>query len=169
PRATPLLRRALRRARGDSPIRLATIEALGLWKDRRSRRRLEALLGAGETETRIAAARALGGIASPRSAPALPAALSDARGPGRARAARALGGVGVPAAIQRLIAAMEDPGWWVRRNAGYALAAMGTAGEQALLWVRHQSGDRFAQEMAAEVLEAIEWDRESPGGISRVE
>src|SRR5262249_61533952 len=105
-----------------------------------------------------------------RSAPtACGGALAGDGRPGRARAARAVGLLGVPAAIQRLIAAMEDPGWWVRRNAGYALAAMGTAGEQALLWVRHQSGDRFAQEMAAEVLEAIAWDRESPGGISRVE
>ena len=169
PGAAPQLRRALREGRGESPIGLATIEALGLWKDHRSRGRLEALLLAGGTETRIAAARALGGIGDPRSGAALSEALSDASWPVRAQAARALSQLGIPVAIQRLIAAMEDPGWWVRRNAGYALATMGQPGEQALHWVRHQSRDRYAQEMAAEVLQAIEWDRESPGGISRVE
>jgi hypothetical protein len=95
--------------------------------------------------------------------------LTDPKWAVRAVAARALGLLGIPAGIQRLTAAMEDPAWWVRRNAGYALAQMGLPGERALRWVRSHSGDRFAQEMAIEVLEALAWDRESPGGIARVE
>jgi hypothetical protein len=57
--------------------------------------------------------------------------------------------------------------WWVRRNAAYALGSLGVAGRAELIAIAGRSDDPFARGAAYEVLQALEWDRESPGGVTR--
>jgi hypothetical protein len=110
----------------------------------------------------------LGGIADPESLGALCEALGDPAWQVRAQAARALGGLGAPGAIAALAPYLRDASWWVRRNAAYALGSLGVAGQAELSAIAAGSDDRFARGAAGEVLQALEWDRESPGGVSRV-
>jgi HEAT repeat protein len=122
----------------------------------------------GGLEVRIAAARALGSIGELESAEALCAALRDPAWQVRAQAARALGGLGAPAALAALAPCLRDLWWWVRRNSAYALGALGVAGQAELAAIAARSDDPFARGAANEVLQALEWERESPGGVSRV-
>jgi len=163
------LRRVLRADQIDMPIHHAAIEVLGLFRDHRSRRRLEALLLASSFETRVVAARALGRIGSPRSIPALQDALGDPAWQVRAQAARALGEIGATEVGPRLAACLGDLSWWVRRNSAYALAELGPAGQAILANGAAGSQDRYARSMCAEALQALEWEQENPGGIARVE
>jgi HEAT repeat protein len=168
PDSLPTLRFGLAAADFQRPSGLAAVDVLGLWRDTESRLPLEALMKDGDREARIAAARALGSIADPDSLDALCAALRDDAWQVRAQAARALGGLGAPAAIAMLAPCLRDLSWWVRRNAAYALGSLGDAGRAALSGIASGSDDPFARGAANEVLQALEWDRESPGGVSRV-
>jgi hypothetical protein len=168
PEALVLLRQAVASEAPREPIHLATIEVLGLWRDRRALPVLRRLLAAAPAEGRIASARALGRIGSPRSAVALIAALRDPVWQVRAQAALALGELGAPAAIAALVAAVRDPSWWVRRHSAYALARLGPAGVAALRRVAAGDRDRYACEIAQEALQVLAWDEESPGAVSRV-
>ena len=161
-------RRYLSESAPEAPIRLAAIEILGVWRDRRARPVLETLLRDGGRESRVAAARALGRIRDRASVPPLIEALSDPAWQVRAQAARALGEIGSPESLAALRLAMEDAGWWVRRNAGYALANHGEAGIATLHRLAQLGTDAYAREMAIEVLQASAWDQHSPGGITRV-
>lgn len=166
--ATVELRRVLTIGDVDSPIHVAAIEVLGLRRDQRSRRRLEDLLLARSPETRIVVTRALGRLGSSRSVPALRDALGDPLWQVRAQAARALGDIGASSATPQLSAGLHDPAWWVRRNSAYALASFGQAGQAILTATATDSDDGYARDMAREVLQALEWERESPGGLTRV-
>lgn len=168
PDSLPTLRFGLAAADFDRASGLAAVDVLGLWQDAESRAPLEALLEAGGLEARIAAARALGGIADPESVGPLCAALEDEAWQVRAQAARALGGLGAPTAIAALVPYLQDMSWWVRRNAAYALGSLGLAGRMELIAIAGRSDDPFARGAAYETLQALEWDRESPGGVSRV-
>jgi HEAT repeat protein len=171
PSALDPLRRALALEPSEATARLAVIDALGLWKDEASRSRLETLLGSGELETRVAAARALGHLAAPASIEPLDAALRDRAWQVRAQAARALGSIGwcaAPAA-PGLAARLRDLSWWVRRNAAYSLGRMGIVGEHALGSVAEGDRDPYARDASREVLQMMDWERENPGGQTRVE
>ena len=139
--------------------------------DTAARARLETLLTAGALETRAAAARALGQIAAAASLPALDAALRDRAWQVRAQAAHALGALGEAAlsSVPTLAARARDLSWWVRRHAAYALGRMGLTGQQALATIAAHDQDPYARDAAQEVLQMIDWERESPGGQARVE
>jgi HEAT repeat protein len=169
PDAHDELRRLARTGLTEAPIHLASVEVLGLRRDLRSRRILEALMLSPSVEARIVATRAVGRIGSMRSLPALQGALADPAWQVRAQAGRALGEIGVGSSAPRLSPCLTDASWWVRRNAGYALAELGEEGREVLASLAVGSPDRFAREMAQEVLQAVEWDTESPGGVARAE
>ena len=162
------LRRVLTIGEVETPIHVAAIEVLGLRRDQHSRRKLEDLLLARSHETRIVVTRALGRLGSPRSVPALRDALGDPLWQVRAQAARALGEIRAHSAMSQLSAGLRDPAWWVRRNSAYSLAAFGEAGLAILSAAAAASEDLYARDMAREVLQALEWERESPGGMTRV-
>jgi hypothetical protein len=166
--ALPTLRFGLAAADFQRSSGLAAVDVLGLWQDAESRLTLEELLGTGGLEARIAAARALGNIAEPESLEALCSSLRDSDWQVRTQAARALGGLGAPGAIPALVPCLRDLSWWVRRNAAYALGALGEAGRAELGEIAIHSDDPFARGAANEVLQALAWDDESPGGVSRV-
>jgi HEAT repeat protein len=151
-----------------SPIHVAAIEALGAWRDTGATKVLRRILAGGSLEARVAAARALGRIGGYQANESLIAALDDYSWQVRAQAARSLGRVGAPEAVARLAARLGDSAWWVRRNAAYALAEAGETGHVALETVVASSSDPFAVEMAEEVLQMLEWERERPGGFHRV-
>ena len=169
PEFVPELRDALRPGSPETRIGIATIEVLGIFGDRGSREPLEAILRGGAVESRTSAARALGAIRLPEALPALLAALSDPDWPVRAQAARSLGALELDGAVETLAEAACDASWWVRRNVAYALARLGARGLDQLLRVSQLSSDRYAREMSVEVLQMLEWERRSRGGISRVE
>lgn len=54
----------------------------------------------------------------------------------------------LPALIERL----GDESWWVRKGASETLAAMGPAGEEALFQAAESHPDRYARDMAAQVI-----------------
>jgi HEAT repeat protein len=162
------LRHALFAETIETPIQLAAIELLGLRRDLHARRRLEDLLLAESVETRIAVTRALGRIGAARSLPALQDALGDPAWQVRAQASRALGELNVKFSAPRLAPLLRDPSWWVRRNSAYALADLGRAGRATLARLAREDTDPFARDMAREVLQALDWEAESPGGITRV-
>ena len=143
-----------------SPIHVAAIEALGAWRDTGATKVLRRILSGGTLEARVAAARALGRIGGFLANDALVAALDDYSWQVRAQAARSLGRGGAPEAVARLAARLGDSAWWVRRNAAYALAEAGETGHVALETVVASSSDPFAVEMAEEVLQMLEWERE---------
>jgi HEAT repeat protein len=168
PESLPTLRFGLAAADFERPSGLAAVDVLGLWRDPESREPLEALMAEGGLEARIAAARALGSLAAGESVPALCAALQDRAWQVRSQAARALGGLGATATIAALAPCLRDVSWWVRRNAAYALGRLGTAGAAQLSEIASFDSDRYARGAASEVLQALEWDLVSPGGLSRV-
>lgn len=164
----PTLRFGLAAADFERPSGLAAVDVLGLWRDLESREALEALLAEAGTEARIAAARALGSLGAAESVLPLCAALKDVAWQVRAQAARALGGIGAIAAVAALVPCVSDVSWWVRRNSAYALGRLGTAGGTQLSLIAEHDRDPYARGAASEVLQALAWDLESPGGVSRV-
>jgi len=129
---------------------------------------LENALRHGPAEARAASARALGRIGARRSAPALVEALDDQMWEVRAQAARSLGVVPDPAQVAPLARCTSDVAWWVRRHAAYALGLHGQAGRRALQEIAEAGHDQFAEEIAREVLEQLEWQRETQGGFASV-
>ena len=154
----------------EAPLHLAALDALGQWKDEPSRPWLERLLRTGELEARAAAARALGNIGAAASLLALEEALRDRAWQVRAQAARALAELGEAAApaIPALAVRTRDLSWWVRRHAAFSLGRLGPRGHSALTSVAKRDPDPYARDVALEVLQALDWERESPGGITRV-
>src|SRR5262249_28811655 len=98
------------------------------------------------------AARALGRMRAAGSSSALVSALGDGAWPVRAQAAKALGMIGATNAVGALGTCLTDPVWWVRRHAAYALGGLGEGGQSALREIAARSDDRYAREMAQEVL-----------------
>jgi HEAT repeat protein len=163
------LRESLDRGTDEHQIGLATIEVLGIFRDEESRERLEAILRQAGLEARASAARALGAIGSGDSVPALCEALKDPDWRVRAQAASSLGAAPFDSAVEPLLLATSDSSWWVRRNTAYALARHGEPGLDALLRLSQLSPDRYVREMSVEVLQMLEWESVSHGGLSRVE
>jgi HEAT repeat protein len=161
-----LLGEAVRHWEIESPIHLAAIEVLGVSKEASAVDPLSRLVKEGRPEARVAAARALGGIGDRTAAPVLIEALDDYTWEVRAQAARSLGRLRSAEAAPRLVARLNDRIWWVRHHAGYALGAIGIEGRLALDAVVRSATDRFAVDMAEEVLESLKWERE--GGTGRV-
>lgn len=172
PIAIPPLRRVLSGPPREEPMFLAAIEAVGILEDETTRPRLEAIMQRGGLEARIACARSLGVLGTPESAPALYLALGDRDWQVRAQAAKSLGELGDAAtkiALHGLVARTRDASWWVRRHSAFALGRLGRAGELALQGVAANDTDPYARDAAREVIEALAWETESPGGVSRVE
>lgn len=86
--------------------------------------------------------------------------LSDRNWEIRAVAAKALGQIANPEAIPRLTEALTDEAWWVRHNSAQALTRMGQRGIDALRTQLDQE-DRFAREIAKQVLEELQLDAAS--------
>lgn len=164
PDGVTLLGEAVRRWEVETPIHLAAIEVLGVCAEDSALDPLLRLLKEGRPEARVAAARALGGVGDPQSGPALVEALDDYSWAVRAQAARAIGRLRWAEAAPRLAARLGDPVWWVRHHAGYALGALGSDGRRTLEAVARANRDRFATDMAAEVLETLEWERTGGAG-----
>lgn len=169
PEFVPELRAALAGGSCETQIGLATIETLGIFGDTGSREQLEHILRSGSIEARTSAGRALGAIRAPESSAALCAALEDADWHVRAQAARSLGELDSDESVVALSRSTSDSSWWVRRNTAYALARLGERGLDELLRLSQFSPDRYVREMTVEVLQMLEWDRRSRGGIARVE
>lgn len=169
PEFVPEVRAALADGSCETQIGLAMIEVLGIFADAGSRPRLEDILRTGGVEARTSASRALGAIRAPESAAALCEALRDTDWRVRAQAARSLGELESHDAVDALSRATSDSSWWVRRNTAYSLARHGERGMEVLLRLSQLSPDRYVREMTIEVLQMLEWDRRSRGGIARVE
>jgi HEAT repeat protein len=58
----------------------------------------------------------------------------------------------LPHVLALLIERLGDSSWWVRKGAAETLAAMGPAGEEALFEAAESHPDRYARDMAAQVI-----------------
>lgn len=119
-------------------------------------------------DVRAAAFRALASLPSlpPGADGALRQGLRDPFDPVRAQASRAARLLPVPEAVGLLGALLADRSWWVRRAAGETLAATGPAGRTALADAARTQPDRFARQMAAQVL-ADQAPSEQPAEVER--
>ncbi|MEM4251384.1 MAG: HEAT repeat domain-containing protein [Candidatus Bathyarchaeia archaeon] len=115
-----------------------------------------------QIDLRARAIRALAavGIGTVEEFQLLLAALSDKNWEIRAVAAKALGQIGNLEAIPKLTEALTDEAWWVRHNSAQALTRMGQPGIAALRAQLDQE-DRFAREIAKQVLEELQLDAAS--------
>jgi len=145
---------ALPRCDDHPRIERAIMEALGQIGDLAAAAEIERRLTADAVDTRVAAARALGRMRAVHSVSGLQTALKDPAWQVRAQAAWALGRTRASLAVYALTGRLTDEAWWVRRHAAYALAQMGEEGIAALEHARTSSTDRYARDMAQEVLSA---------------
>lgn len=150
--ALPALAQALDRGIDDPRLRRAIVETLGLRGHRASIAALERAVADSDAEVRVAAARALGRLRADQCAVALIGALHDDSWPVRAQAAWALGRARAEIALTPLAERLTDRAWWVRRHAAYALWELGEDGRHALREAAYNSPDRYARDMALEVL-----------------
>jgi len=109
-------------------------------------------LAEADADVRARAANALGSLGDAESGPALREALHDPEWPVRAMAAKALGRVRHAEAVPDLCEALRDREWWVRSNAAKALRDLGSAGQDALVWML-EDADPFARQQAVLMLE----------------
>lgn len=152
-RGLPAMAAALERGTGEAAMDRAIIETLGLARHLAARHTIECRLRKGDVEQRIAAARALGHMEAADCATSLIGALQDQAWPVRAQAARALGEMRAEIALLALPARLTDPAWWVRRHAAHALREFGIEGQRELERIAAHSPDRYARDMAREVLD----------------
>jgi hypothetical protein len=152
-RGLPAMAAALEHGTGETAMDRALIETLGLARHPAARRAIERRLREGDVEQRVAAARALGRMEATDCAVSLVGALQDQAWPVRAQAARALGQMRAELALLALPARLTDPAWWVRRHAAHALREFGPEGRRELERIAAGSPDRYAREMAQEVLD----------------
>jgi HEAT repeat protein len=110
---------------GDSGVRAAAANALGMIKHERAIEPLMARLNDSDSDVQAAAANALGAIGSDRATEALIARLNDDNSSVRAAAANALGDIRDDRATEALIARLnDDPESGVRAAAANALGAI---------------------------------------------
>jgi hypothetical protein len=152
PEAFPHLMSALPQIRDAQRVERAVIEALGGISDLAAAALIEQRLTSDTFELRVSAARALGRMRAAHCVPGLIAALKDTVWQVRAQAAWALGRAQAPVAVYALTSCLTDQAWWVRRHAAYALAELGTDGLRALEHAAQTSEDRYARDIAREVL-----------------
>ncbi len=107
-----------------------------------------------DPEVRAAALRALGRLqrVPTRSRDAVVIALADDTEFVRIQAARAAAFVPEPSAVTALSHALGDRSWWVRRASAESLLARDEWGLRALQQAAASHRDRFARDMAAQVL-----------------
>lgn len=152
-RGLPAMAVALGRGTGDAAMDRALVETMGLARHHAARRAVELRLREGDVEQRVAAARALGRMEATDCSTSLIGALQDPAWQVRAQAARALGQLRAEIALLALPARLTDPAWWVRRHAAHALREFGVEGRRELERIARSSPDRYAREMAQEVLD----------------
>jgi HEAT repeat protein len=152
PQAFACLIENLPHLRDTQPVERAAIEALGRIGDVSAAAAIEKRLTADSVEVRVSAARALGRMRAAHCVSGLIAALRDATWQVRAQAAWALGRAQTPVAVYALTSRLTDEAWWVRRHAAYALAQLGEDGHTALAHAVQTSDDRYARDIAQEVL-----------------
>jgi HEAT repeat protein len=128
------------------------VEALGGFGDLAATAELEKRLTADSVDMRVSAARALGRLRAAHCVSGLLSALKDPAWQVRAQAAWALGRARAPLAAYGLAGRLADESWWVRRHAAYALAELGEEGLAALDHASRTSDDRYARDIAQEVL-----------------
>lgn len=111
-------------------------------------------LGHPDPEVRAAALRAAARLAvlPPDGRPAVRAALADPVEFVRIHAAAAAALLPREEALPALWELLGDPSWWVRRAAADALARLGRSGLAALGRAAGSHPDRYARDMAAQVL-----------------
>jgi HEAT repeat protein len=107
-----------------------------------------------DPEVRAAALRAMGRLARVpmRARDAVIIALADDTEFVRIQAARAAAFVPELSAVTALFEALGDRSWWVRRASAESLAARGAWGIDALRKAAASHPDRYARDMAAQVL-----------------
>jgi HEAT repeat protein len=107
-----------------------------------------------DPEVRAAALRAMGRLARVpmRARDAVIIALADDTEFVRIQAARAAAFVSEPSAITALYEALGDRSWWVRRASAESLVARDAWGVDALKKAAVAHPDRYARDMAAQVL-----------------
>jgi HEAT repeat protein len=133
--------------------RSGALEALGLLGTQDAARVLLSTTHSPDHDLRARAARIIGVVGCTVAMDRLLDLLHDPRWEVRCQAARSLGRVGtVGDAGEALRAAMRDEMWWVRRNAAHALWDLGIEGAQALFEAAHADPDRFARDIALDVL-----------------
>jgi HEAT repeat protein len=152
PTAFPLLLAGLDHVKDRPALERAMVEALGQIGDPAAAAAIERRLAHGDMDMRVSAARALGRLRAVAFASGLIAALKDEAWQVRAQAAWALGQARAPIAVYALTSRLADRSWWVRRHAAYALAEFGEEGLAALNHAAQHSEDRYARDIAAEVL-----------------
>lgn len=153
PAAFPCLMDGLRRVATEHPkVERAIIEALGHVGDQAAAPVIEKRLGADAIDMRVSAVRALGRMRAVHSVSGLIAALKDPAWQVRAQAAWALGRSRAPLAVYPLAGRLTDSAWWVRHHSAYALAELGEEGLAALDHAARTSEDRYARDIAKEVL-----------------
>jgi len=153
PAAFTSLMDALQRLETEQPrIERAILEALGRIGDLAATAAIEKRLGAEAVDMRVAAARALGRMRAVHCVSGLIATLKDPAWQVRAQAAWALGRARAPLAVYPLSGRLTDSSWWVRRHAAYALGELGEEGIAALDHAARHSDDRYARDIAKEVL-----------------
>ncbi|MBI4747556.1 MAG: HEAT repeat domain-containing protein [Acidobacteria bacterium] len=123
---------------------------------RACRQAADDLLKSDSVDIRARAVRALTalGIESHDELEVILRCLKDPAWEVRAVTARALGEMQVLDAIPLLIQAVSDEAYWVRHNAAVALKQFGEFGYEALDHLQ-RSQDRFAREMARQVMDQI--------------
>lgn len=127
-----------------------------------------AQVAAPDPEVRAAAIRALAqlGYLPPDVEGPVMDALGDSVEFVRTQAVRAVSLLGQDLAVPLIAPLLEDSSWWVRRSAAQTLLRLGARGGAALQDVARVSTDRFAREMAAQIL--MDAGRMTPAEARRV-
>ena len=107
-----------------------------------------------DPEVRAAALRALSRlhVLPPGAYAFVTGRLADPVGFVRVQATRALGLVRPDVAERLCIGLLGDASWWVRKSAAEVLLSLGPTGTDALVEAAASNGDRYARDMAAQVL-----------------
>lgn len=153
-KALPELRRILANLERPEMISLC-IEVLGHAKDAESAPYILPFCNHPVTEVRTSAAKALGEIRYHPARETLVSMLDDERWEVRALASKALAGIGDASVLEKLAEKLTDSQWWVRYNAAIALSQLKVAGIKKLASVLRDSPDRFARDIARQVLEEV--------------
>jgi HEAT repeat protein len=140
----------------DAPPRVlrATLDAVGRLRLVEFAYEAGVWVGHPDPEVRAAALRALGRLhrVPVRARDAVIIALADDTEFVRVQAARAAAFVPASIAVTALYGSMGDRSWWVRRAAAESLLQRGRWGIATLKKAARSHGDRFARDMAGQVL-----------------
>lgn len=152
--AVPAARYLLARPKLGSRELRATLDAIGRAMVRELGGAVVAQGDHEDPEVRAAALRALGRlhVLPPRACALIMNRLADPVGFVRVQATRALGMVRPETAERLCVGLLCDASWWVRKAAAEVLVSLGPAGTDALVAAAASNEDRYARDMAAQVL-----------------